>query len=105
MIKATIILGEQAVEHYNETGHVPTERWLMDNGGIVDDKEFRTKGEYDAYVQALSDSDGWSDYHVIKRDEEPDNCPFCRQWQDFFQDKQSTVYCPDCGRPILNIHV
>ena len=42
MIKATIILGEQAVGHYNETGHVPTEQWLMDNGGIVDDKEFRT---------------------------------------------------------------
>lgn len=60
MIKATIILGEQAVGHYNETGDVPNEQWLMDNGGIVDDKKFRTKGEYDAYVQALSDSNGWS---------------------------------------------
>ena len=46
MIKATIILGEQAVGHYNETGDVPNEQWLMDNGGIVDDKKFRTKGEY-----------------------------------------------------------
>lgn len=43
MIKATIILGEQAVGHYNETGDVPNEQWLMDNGGIVDDKKFRTK--------------------------------------------------------------
>lgn len=40
MIKATIILGEQAVGHYNETGDVPNEQWLMDNGGIVDDKKF-----------------------------------------------------------------
>lgn len=29
MIKATIILGEQAVGHYNETGDVPNEQWLM----------------------------------------------------------------------------
>lgn len=66
MIKATIILGEDAVNHYNETGTLPTDEWLMDNGGVVDEKEFQTKAEYDAYVQALSDASGWGDYQVIK---------------------------------------
>lgn len=36
----------------------------MNNGGIVDHIEFRTKSEFDAYVQALSDNDGWNDYDV-----------------------------------------
>lgn len=69
MIKATIILGEGAVNHYNETGTLPTDQWLMDNGGVVDEKEFQTKGEYDAYVQALSDASGWGDYQVIRPSE------------------------------------
>lgn len=65
MVKATIILGEDAVKHYNETGTPPSDEWLMDNGGVVDEKEFQTKAEYDAYVQALSDASGWGDYQVI----------------------------------------
>lgn len=65
MVKATIILGEDAVKHYNETGIPPSVEWLMDKGGVVDEKEFQTKAEYDAYVQALSDASGWGDYEVI----------------------------------------
>lgn len=69
MIRATIILGEGAVNHYNETGTLPTDQWLMDNGGVVDEKEFQTKREYDAYVQALFDASGWGDYQVIRPSE------------------------------------
>lgn len=103
MIKATIILGEQAVAQYNETNELPSEEWLMNNGGIVDRIDFRTKAEYDAYVRALSDSDGWGDYKVLKHEQTPQECPFCRQWREYFADKQTTVYCPDCGQPILNL--
>ena len=102
MIKATIILGEQAVEHYTETGNMPTAEWLMDNGGVVDHVDFRTRAEYDAYVRALSDGHGWGDYKVVEHELAPQDCPFCRQWREFFHDKRSTVYCPDCGQPILN---
>lgn len=65
MITATIILGEDAIKYYDETGTLPSDQWLMDNGGVVDEKEFQTKAEYDAYVQALSDASGWGDYQVI----------------------------------------
>lgn len=78
MITATIILGEDAVRRYEETGKLPSQKWLMDNGGVVDKIEFQTKAEYDAYVQALSDSDSWSDYEVIPEPEVPRLvCPIC----------------------------
>lgn len=78
MIKTTIILGQDAVMRYRETGKLPSEQWLMDNGGIVDEKEFHTQAEYNAYSEALSDSDGWSDYEIIRQSETPRFiCPVC----------------------------
>lgn len=78
MIKATIILGQDAVMRYRETGKLPSEKWLMDNGGVVDEKEFHTQVEYNAYSEALSDSDGWSDYEIIRQSETPRFiCPVC----------------------------
>ena len=71
MIQATIILGEGAVNLY---------QWLMDNGGIVDKIEFKTKGEYDAYTQALSDASGWNEYHVIRHEETPPEQPEASLW-------------------------
>lgn len=68
MTKATIIFGEEAVNFYKTTGQLPTQEWLMDNGGIVKDIEFRTRAEYNAYLQGLSDRSGWSEYHVIPHD-------------------------------------
>lgn len=69
MTKATIIFGEEAVNFYKTTGQLPSQEWLMDNGGIVKDAEFRTRAEYNAYLQGLSDRCGWSDYHVILHDD------------------------------------
>lgn len=99
MIKATIILGQDAVTRYKETGKLPSKQWLMDNGGIVDEKEFRTKAEYDAYAEALSDSDGWDDYEIIKQNETPRFvCPICGN---------SDITCNACINPnigkILNL--
>lgn len=66
MIKATIIFGGDAIRYYNETGQIPSAEWLMDNGGAVQDIEFSTKAEYNAYVQGVSDAHMWDDYHITK---------------------------------------
>lgn len=71
MIKTTIILGQDAVTRYKETGKLPSKEWLMENGGIVNEKEFHTQAQYDAYAEALSDSDGWNDYEIIRQSEMP----------------------------------
>ncbi len=72
MIKATIIFGGDATRYYNETSQLPSSEWLMDNGGVVKNIEFSTKAEYDAYVQGVSDTHLWDDYHILPNaDEEP----------------------------------
>ena len=56
MIKITTIFGEDAVREYEENNELPSEEWLADNGGVVDEN-----------------ADGWSDYHIIRhRSEEAD---------------------------------
>lgn len=56
MTKAIIIFGGDAIRYYNETGQIPSAEWLMDNGGAVQNIEFPTKAEYNAYVQGVSDA-------------------------------------------------
>lgn len=73
MIKAAIIFGGDATRYYNETGLLPSSEWLMDNGGVVQDIEFPTKAEYDAYVQGVSDAHLWDNYHVIPKANTPDS--------------------------------
>lgn len=73
MIKITTIFGEDAVREYEENNELPSEEWLADNGGVVDEKEFKTEAEYNAYIAGVNDADGWSDYHIIRhRPEEAD---------------------------------
>ena len=73
MIKITTIFGEDAVRKYEENNELPSEEWLADNGGVVDEKEFETEAEYNAYIAGVNDADGWSDYHIIRhRSEEAD---------------------------------
>ena len=67
MTKATIIFGGDAIRYYNETGQIPSAEWLMDNGGAVQDIEFSTKAEYNAYVQGVSDAHLWGDYHILPK--------------------------------------
>lgn len=64
MIKITTIFGEDAVREYEENNELPSEEWLADNGGVVDEKEFETEAEYNAYIAGVNDADGWSDYHI-----------------------------------------
>ena len=72
MIKITMIFGEDAVRKYDESKELPSEEWLLDNGGIVDEKEFKTEAEYNAYIAGLNDGDGWSDYHIIRHEDVPE---------------------------------
>lgn len=60
MIKATVILGEEAVREYEEYKKIPSGKWLEVHGGVVKVKEFDTKNEYEAYSLGLTDADGWS---------------------------------------------
>lgn len=63
MIKITTIFGEDAVREYEENNELPSEEWLADNGGVVDEKEFETEAEYNAYIAGVNDADGWR-YHT-----------------------------------------
>lgn len=71
MIKVKVIFGEKAVNEYENTGTIPDKQWLQDNGGVVEEKTFRTKEEYDAYVEGINDAHGWLDYHIFKPETVP----------------------------------
>ena len=68
-----MIFGEDAVRKYEESKKLPSQEWLTDNGGVVDEREFRTEAEYNAYIAALNDSDGWLDYQIIRHKDEPED--------------------------------
>lgn len=72
MIKITTIFGEDAVRKYDESKELPSQEWLLDNGGVVDEKEFRTEAEYNAYVAGVNDADGWTDYRIIRHKDKPE---------------------------------
>lgn len=102
MVKAKVIFDETAVKRYEETGKLPLTKWLNANGGRVDEVEFKTKVEYDAYAKALNDADSWYSSIILQLKEIQEDCPFCKQWRAFFSDKQTVTYCPDCGQKSLN---
>lgn len=67
MIKATIIFGSDAVRHYDETEEIPDIEAFEDTGCLIVPKVFQTKEQYDSYVEALDDYDGFNDYRVVDR--------------------------------------
>ncbi|WP_195594706.1 hypothetical protein [Bacteroides fragilis] len=73
MIKVKVIFGEDAVKEFNATGKIPSETWLMDNGGVIDEKSFRTQEEYNAYIEGMNDADQWDDYHFFKPEITPES--------------------------------
>ncbi len=66
MIEATVIFGEDAVKEYNETGQIPSEGWILNNGGVVDTKHFKSQELYEAYCEGVSDCEGWLDSLILK---------------------------------------
>jgi hypothetical protein len=66
MIQVTVIFGSEAVQYHNQTGNIPSEEWLLDNGGVVDVKTFNTREEYVAYTQGVNDAEGWCDHTILE---------------------------------------
>lgn len=107
MIKATVICGGSAVKRYDETGKVPSGKWLDNHGGIVNTKTFKTQGEYYAYSMGLADADGWEDTMLINKEfttknDKSTDCTYCKEWRAIFSDRERDVYCPDCGKLIIH---
>ena len=48
------------------SGRIPSEKWLLDHGGVVNEKCFRTREEYESYMEGINDSEGWYDHHLFK---------------------------------------
>lgn len=71
MIKAIIIFGKEAVDQFHDFNAIPSDDWLKNHDGMVVVKNFETPCEYEAYLQGLSDANGWEEYHVIKQYEIP----------------------------------
>lgn len=66
LLRVKVIFGEDAVRRYEQTGRTPSEKWLLDHGGVVDEKCFRTREEYESYMEGINDSEGWYDHHLFK---------------------------------------
>lgn len=103
-IEVTAILGT-ASGRFQDTGKVPSGRWISKHGGEVHKKYFNSEGELNAYREGLSDMCGYEDWtvipQIIAQTERPD-CSFCEHWRSFFSDKEKSVYCPDCGKKIMD---
>lgn len=107
MIKATVIFGSDAVRRYNETGKIPSSKWLNGHGGVVDVKKFKTQSEYNAYSMGLAEANGWEDTELINKgftlkNDTSTDCKFCKTWCGIFSDRKRDVYCPDCGKLIIH---
>lgn len=66
MITVTAIFGEDAVREFDTTGQIPSEKWLMDNGGVVEEKIFRTQEEYDTYMEGVNDTAEWGRFSFLR---------------------------------------
>lgn len=73
MITVKAIFGEDAVKEFETTGQIPSDKWLMDNGGIVDERTFRTQEEYKAYMEGVNDTAEWSGSYFFKLEITPDS--------------------------------
>lgn len=89
MIKATVIFGQDAIDKYDITGKVPTDKWINKNGGAVNEVELKTKAEYNSYAQALNDVDGWYESMILRPEViRNENCPHCIYRRSFLQAEQ-----------------
>lgn len=107
MIKVTLICGVSAVRRYDETGKIPSGKWLYDHGGVVNVKTFKTQGEYDAYSMGLNDADGWEETMLTNkefttRNDKSTDCVHCKEWRAIFSNRENDVFCPDCGKLIIH---
>ena len=72
MIKATIILGEEAVAHYHETGKIPSDSWLFHHDGEVCHRTYHDRRTYEAVQEAISKMAGQQDGMAVLLEETPE---------------------------------
>lgn len=103
-IESKVIFGTEAVNHYEETGKVPSVKWLKQHGGVVTKQKFNSKAEYDAYIQGIADGEDWNAREIVRPTitETPD-CSNCQNWRSYFSGKDSKTYCPNCGKQIISL--
>lgn len=58
---------------WSSVDSILSEKWLEENGGIIDEKTFATKVEYNGYQHALRDVDDWSNSEIIPQTETSDD--------------------------------
>jgi hypothetical protein len=61
----TVLFGSDVIYEYNDTGEIPSKKWLDENGGVIDTITFNSQKELDAYVKGLNDADGWMECLVL----------------------------------------
>jgi hypothetical protein len=61
----TVLFGSDVIYEYNDTGEIPSKKWLDENGGVIDTITFDSQKELDAYVKGLNDADGWMESLVL----------------------------------------
>lgn len=60
-----VLFGEQLVSSFQEDDILPKESDIIAQDGMLVTRAFETEAEKNAYLQALTDMDGWYAYHVI----------------------------------------
>jgi hypothetical protein len=64
-MSVTVLFGSDLILEYETTGEIPSEEWLMENGGVVDTKTFKSQELMNAYLEGINDADGWLDSLVL----------------------------------------
>jgi hypothetical protein len=64
-LELTVLFGSDVIAEYSNTGELPSEEWLLENGGVIDTKTFRSKEHRDAWLEGLNAADGWLETLVL----------------------------------------
>lgn len=66
-IKATVILGQQACNVYDETGSIDkVEEYIRKDCGDIRHLDFNTEEEKTAYIMGLNDGNGWEEFWFLE---------------------------------------
>lgn len=68
MFTTIVIFGGSPAKYASE-GDFNKALNTIEDEGIIASVNFKTQAELDAYHKGLDDSNGWSEYYVVERDE------------------------------------
>jgi hypothetical protein len=61
----TVLFGSDVINEYSETGKMPSEEWLAENGGVINTVTFDSQEELNAYAEGIHNADGWMECLVL----------------------------------------